>query len=239
MSRYLEYFIILHILAAFILLNPLTSESQARSDPTIHRIQKKLIALGYRPGPIDGIWGKKTSSALRQFQKDQGLPLTGKLDRETASLLSFSEEVPTQKESSFAPSANDQIVPSETAGTCLESNKLLKEYQKNNRQFDIRFNEVPLCISGYMTQLGEKPDYFYIDILGAEQTSLRQDTRQTIQCRIETLNELHRRLLKNSLNISEGNKIQVKGIYHPSTDSNDRILILNQCYIIKADNVVN
>jgi hypothetical protein len=40
-------------------------------------IQAALVELGYDPGPIDGIWGRKTRSAVRAFQRDAGLVADG------------------------------------------------------------------------------------------------------------------------------------------------------------------
>ena len=40
---------------------------------TIFDIQTMLARLGYRPGPLDGAWGRQTAAAVRAFQKDRGL----------------------------------------------------------------------------------------------------------------------------------------------------------------------
>lgn len=40
-------------------------------------IQIALAALGYRTGPIDGIFGPQTAAAIRAFQSDNGLPVDG------------------------------------------------------------------------------------------------------------------------------------------------------------------
>lgn len=49
--------------------------------------QRKLASLGYNPGPIDGAAGGRTASALRAFQKDRNLPITGHLDAATMTEL--------------------------------------------------------------------------------------------------------------------------------------------------------
>lgn len=59
----------------------------AEYDPDVYEAQKRLQERGYDPGPIDGLMGNKTKTAIKQFQKDQGLPVTGKLDGETQEKL--------------------------------------------------------------------------------------------------------------------------------------------------------
>ena len=45
----------------------------------IKDLQHALRELGYEPGPIDGILGTKTKAAIRAFQIDRGLPVTGEV----------------------------------------------------------------------------------------------------------------------------------------------------------------
>lgn len=49
--------------------------------------QRKLAQLGYQPGPADGSAGGRTATALRAFQKDRGLNVTGRLDAATIAQL--------------------------------------------------------------------------------------------------------------------------------------------------------
>lgn len=57
------------------------------SAPTLYRAQVRLARLGYYPGPIDGDFGPMTSRAIRNYQADYGLPITGRLDYRTRSSL--------------------------------------------------------------------------------------------------------------------------------------------------------
>lgn len=57
----------------------------------VYEAQKKLKELGYNPGSLDGLWGKKTREAVRQFQKDMKLPVTGRLDQKTTEKLGIEE----------------------------------------------------------------------------------------------------------------------------------------------------
>ena len=50
-------------------------------------VQEALAEKGYYRGQIDGIVGFGTRNALRAFQSDQGLPITGVIDRYTLDAL--------------------------------------------------------------------------------------------------------------------------------------------------------
>ena len=52
-----------------------------------YQIQRKLKELGYDPGPIDGIWGKRTKLAMQLYQKKHGIHLTERPDGATLKSL--------------------------------------------------------------------------------------------------------------------------------------------------------
>lgn len=58
-----------------------------RPDQALRTAQVALRYLGIDPGPIDGFRGRRTRSALIQFQGRSGLPETGELDHDTARKL--------------------------------------------------------------------------------------------------------------------------------------------------------
>lgn len=53
----------------------------------IKGVQQRLNNLGYNCGVVDGICGKRTRQALYNFQKDQGLEITGEINDETRRCL--------------------------------------------------------------------------------------------------------------------------------------------------------
>jgi peptidoglycan hydrolase-like protein with peptidoglycan-binding domain len=53
----------------------------------IRRVQEALKAAGHDPGPIDGVMGPRTQEALREYQKQENINQTGRLDQETMSKL--------------------------------------------------------------------------------------------------------------------------------------------------------
>jgi peptidoglycan hydrolase-like protein with peptidoglycan-binding domain len=70
--------------------------------PRIAEIQAGLAELGYDPGPVDGLLGRKTRDAIMAFQKDQGLTVDGQYsdilymlvesETERAPLLAMSDD---------------------------------------------------------------------------------------------------------------------------------------------------
>lgn len=52
-------------------------------------IQEELIVHGYAPGPVDGKPGRRTAAAIRAYQRDAGLAVTGVPTRELLDHLKF------------------------------------------------------------------------------------------------------------------------------------------------------
>ncbi len=57
-------------------------EPGERGEP-VKDLQKNLYDLGYYRGKIDGIYGPNTETAVRNFQKNNNLPVTGTVDQNT------------------------------------------------------------------------------------------------------------------------------------------------------------
>jgi His-Xaa-Ser repeat protein HxsA len=51
------------------------------------RVQMALSLKGYKPGGLDGVLGPQTRTALQAFQRDQGLPATGRMETATLDAL--------------------------------------------------------------------------------------------------------------------------------------------------------
>lgn len=72
------------------------------STATIKQAQRQLAALGYDPGPIDGILGKKTRIAIKHFQVDQEVAVDGRL---TPRLIKLLESTDRERNASYAQAA--------------------------------------------------------------------------------------------------------------------------------------
>ena len=72
----------------------------------VREVQRRLVQLGYRPGPVDGLFGPRTRAATRWFQFKHGLPVSGRVNRSTLVVLharSEHEPLPTRKRQARNP----------------------------------------------------------------------------------------------------------------------------------------
>ena len=75
-------------LAGFMLVVAVATASPALCQNQVVRdVQERLTTFGYDLGPVDGVMGPKTRSALMSFQEKGGLPVTGEADARTLSAL--------------------------------------------------------------------------------------------------------------------------------------------------------
>jgi carboxyl-terminal processing protease len=70
--------------------NPIQVEKELKFDMNNEQIKNAQImlkGLGYKPGRTDGYFSKETELAVKAFQKDNKLSVTGKIDQKTAQML--------------------------------------------------------------------------------------------------------------------------------------------------------
>lgn len=53
----------------------------------VREAQQLLTDLGYKPGPADGAYGRRTADAVKAFQRNMGIPQDGQIDQNLLSLL--------------------------------------------------------------------------------------------------------------------------------------------------------
>ena len=56
-----------------------TYQLSAESTELVKSIQKTLARLGYDAGPVDGLIGASTNTAIRKFERDRKLPVKGRI----------------------------------------------------------------------------------------------------------------------------------------------------------------
>jgi peptidoglycan hydrolase-like protein with peptidoglycan-binding domain len=67
-----------------------TDRRETKAD--VKTVQENLREKGYYNGQIDGIAGPQTEAGIRQYQKAENLPVTGRLDAQTAGKLAVGPE---------------------------------------------------------------------------------------------------------------------------------------------------
>lgn len=75
--------------AAFggVLLGPGAGEHSRGGSGAVRALQRRLAALGFTPGPVDGRFGPRTERAVLRFQAEHGLPGDGIAGSETLAAL--------------------------------------------------------------------------------------------------------------------------------------------------------
>lgn len=87
--------------------------AQLHASPSqVRLVQEKLRKAGHDPGRVDGAWGESTEEAVRDFQKDNELAVTGQLDTSLLSALEIGGVLEGETSSGFL----DGLLSSERAG---------------------------------------------------------------------------------------------------------------------------
>jgi peptidoglycan hydrolase-like protein with peptidoglycan-binding domain/DNA invertase Pin-like site-specific DNA recombinase len=61
--------------------------AQPAGSPRVRTVQRQLREHGFRPGPVDGLFGPRTEAALKRFQRADGLAANGVVTRRTGRRL--------------------------------------------------------------------------------------------------------------------------------------------------------
>lgn len=60
-------------------------------------VERRLQRAGYDPGPVDGTMDWRARAALRDFQKEAGIPITGSVDEDTLAALNRRTALPSDQ----------------------------------------------------------------------------------------------------------------------------------------------
>jgi len=89
-----------------------TGYLRAGGSRRVRDVQRRLTKLGYRPGPVDGLFGPRTEAAARWFQYKHGLPATGRVTGVTLEVLrARSDHRPVRTAPNEAPPETAQPEP--------------------------------------------------------------------------------------------------------------------------------
>jgi len=97
--------VLLLIILLFCTLPASAALRQGSRGNDVTKVQEKLSAWGYYTGSIDGIYGSQTSSAVKAFQRKNGLTVDGIVGSQTAAAMGI-----TLTQSSTVSSSYDRNV---------------------------------------------------------------------------------------------------------------------------------
>jgi hypothetical protein len=112
---------------------------------TVREVQGLLKELGYKPGTIDGKYGKKTSDAIKEFQRDTNKSQNGLISEGLLTDLSAARDKASKNRDSlskFLPQKNSEKISVE------KSQFLVVSRDKQGNQKVIQSNRVPLNSEG-------------------------------------------------------------------------------------------
>ena len=84
------------------LLSTYPTLSKGSKGEDVRKLQQRLNELGYSIGTVDGDFGNKTESALKEFQSDNGIDATGVADDKTQRIL-FSADAKKREATEATP----------------------------------------------------------------------------------------------------------------------------------------
>jgi Putative peptidoglycan binding domain len=115
--------------------NPQEKQPAVSHSQDIKKAQESLRDKGYYHAKVDGVLGPQTRAGIRQYQKDENLPVTGRLDAKTAGKLGVE---PKSVGGEFKQAGKDVGHGSEKAGHEMKEGKPLasgKEFGKGVGRF--------------------------------------------------------------------------------------------------------
>jgi peptidoglycan hydrolase-like protein with peptidoglycan-binding domain len=91
---------------------PRASSRVSLAPDRVRDIQQNLADRGYNPGSVDGRWGSRTQTALRNFQRDQNMQASGRPDAQTLAALGVESGAPATQTGQL-PADRNAVPPAE------------------------------------------------------------------------------------------------------------------------------
>jgi len=134
MQRYIfqqNFYRIVFIGSLLIILGQILSylSPSAYADSTVLHIQQRLKDLGYAPGPLDGVFGGKTETAIERFQQEQELAISSH-----NTVLHIQQRL---KDLGYNPGPLDGVLGEQTE-TAIE--RFQQEQELDGEQLETRIN---------------------------------------------------------------------------------------------------
>jgi peptidoglycan hydrolase-like protein with peptidoglycan-binding domain/DNA invertase Pin-like site-specific DNA recombinase len=102
-------------------LAPGAGYGQPAGRQRVRAVQRRLLALGLRPGPVDGMYGPRTQAAIERFQRTAGQPASGVVSAATAVALARTHSDQRTRRASDAPREREAVRPDPGPATRAEA----------------------------------------------------------------------------------------------------------------------
>ncbi|HLI83618.1 MAG TPA: peptidoglycan-binding domain-containing protein [Bryobacteraceae bacterium] len=121
------------------------------SQSEVRDAQQQLKDDGYYTGKIDGVNGQMTMDAIRNFQRDNNLNVTGQLDRQTADKLGIQSEANREATESQSNQSNqsNEAAPQSNYSNQTYSNEANRETGVTPSQTTVKAAQQKLHQSGF------------------------------------------------------------------------------------------
>lgn len=111
--------------------------------PDVAQVQQRLAALGYDPGPADGIFGRRTEAAVKSFQRSRGLVVDGIVGPGTWAALTGA-----------AGGGAMELLPSWTRRVGLTGKIVFHGFRADRSRAEIRVVVAPIPATAPLSRLG-------------------------------------------------------------------------------------
>jgi len=92
---------------------PTSTFPQGQPDQIVGQIQQRLTELGYDPGPVDGFMGRRTTQAIKEYQRLARLPVDGQPSGRLLKHLNergrYQAKGPTSKQKPLAEAVAEEV----------------------------------------------------------------------------------------------------------------------------------
>ncbi len=114
----------------------------------VRQVQRALANLGYYSGPVDGVFGAKTKTAVEQFQKSKGLTVDGVVGSATLKALGIGNTGKVNQDNDYYLLA--RVISAEARGESYEGQVAVGAVILNR----VEHSSFPDSISGVIYQKG-------------------------------------------------------------------------------------
>jgi peptidoglycan hydrolase-like protein with peptidoglycan-binding domain len=94
-------------------------------DPKVEAVQRELLTTGHYVGMVDGVTGKQTTQAIRKYQSENGLSVSGEITPRLIEHLRYRRKLIAASEVTGSISPKRDVVPVKAAAKIVAKPKLV------------------------------------------------------------------------------------------------------------------